>query len=117
MVSLWYSRPFCQDPYLKVDIGTAIVGVSRTVTLPDYQGLGLAHIMVDTIGGMFAHQGKRTNSYPSHPSLIRSRSTNPNWRLIKSSGTFNSKSKSKKMGAARANAVYSYVGPKLDIQL
>src|SRR5690606_1917253 len=49
-----------------------IWGVSRLVTLPDYQGLGLAFALVDTLGAAFRALGQRLHTYPAHPGLIRS---------------------------------------------
>jgi energy-coupling factor transporter ATP-binding protein EcfA2 len=102
------------------DKGKALHGLSRLVTLPDYQGLGLAFALTDALGGMFANRGERMNCYPAHPALIASFARNDKWSRIKEAGTFIKQSKSatiKGLGSARPNSVYSYVGPKLDIQL
>lgn len=121
-----HDRPVCIGALLARpvssgrDKGTAIHGLSRLVTLPDYQGLGLAFVLTDALGGMFANRGERMNCYPAHPALIHSFARNDKWRQIKQAGTVVEKSRSatiKGMGSERFNAVYSYVGPKLDIQL
>lgn len=126
-----HDRPVCIGALLPRpvssgrDKGTAIHGLSRLVTLPDYQGLGLAFVLTDALGGMFANRGERMNCYPAHPALIASFARNDNWRMMLAPGG-NKKSSAKSgtgfsgtktIGTNRPNAVYSYVGPKLDIQL
>ena len=121
-----HDRPVCFGALLPRPIssgrdkGKAIHGLSRLVTLPDYQGLGLAFVLTDALGGMFANRGERMNCYPAHPALIHSFARNDKWRQVKQPGTVQKQSKSatiKGLGSERFNAVYSYVGPKLDIQL
>jgi GNAT superfamily N-acetyltransferase len=103
------------------DKGKAIHGVSRVVTLPDYQGLGLAFVLLDSLGGMFANRGQRLNNYPAHPSFISAHDKSVNWKQVKAPGRYNCKNGAKstrrgKMGG-RPNATYSYIGPRLDIRL
>ena len=121
-----HDRPVCFTALLPRpvssgrDKGKAIYGVSRTVTLPDYQGLGLAFVLTDALGGMFANRGQRMNKYPAHPAYIAAHKRSENWSMVHASGRPNTKSKSTNkngIGSARPNAVFSYVGPKLDIQL
>lgn len=49
-----------------------VKGVSRLVTLPDWQGLGLAFVLVDRIAAMYYSLGFDVHTYPAHPALIRS---------------------------------------------
>lgn len=72
-------------PHPKVD---DIRGVSRLVTLPDYQGLGLAMILADTLGAAFKAVGKRLHTYPAHPSLVRAFDRSRMWALHKKPGKF-----------------------------
>ncbi len=58
-----------------------IMGVSRLVTLPDWQGLGLAFQLVDTLGGAYKAIGKRLHTYPAHPSLIHGFDRSQAWSL------------------------------------
>lgn len=58
-----------------------IMGLSRLVTLPDYQGLGLAMILSEKLGAVYAAVGKRFHTYPAHPSLIRSFDRSKSWAL------------------------------------
>ena len=65
-------------PHPKVD---DIMGVSRLVTLPDWQGLGLAFVLVDALGAAYKSAGKRLRTYPAHPALIRSFDRSTKWKL------------------------------------
>ena len=103
------------------DKGKAIHGVSRVVTLPDYQGLGLAFVLLDSLGGMFANRGQRLNNYPAHPAFISGHDRSANWKQVKAPGKYSGKNAAKSttggtMGG-RPNATYSYIGSKLDIVL
>ena len=91
---------------------TRIKGVSRLVTLPDWQGLGLAMILVDQLGALYAAQGYELRTYPAHPALIRSFDRSPRWKLEKKPGKFSSRpgeTGNAPMGG-RPCAVFSYCG-------
>jgi ABC-type ATPase involved in cell division/GNAT superfamily N-acetyltransferase len=99
-------------PHARVD---DIMGVSRLVTLPDFQGLGLAMALVDTLGAAYRAIGKRLHTYPAHPALTRAFDRSTVWRLEKRPGTFSARpgatSSTKGVGQSRPCAVFSYVGP------
>lgn len=63
-----------------------IIGVSRNVTLPDWQGLGLAFVLCETLGAACKAVGKVLHHYPAHPSFIRSLDKSPNWEMIQEPG-------------------------------
>jgi hypothetical protein len=93
-----------------------IYAVSRSVTLPDYQGLGLHFALQDRVAALYKAQGKRLRGYPAHPSLIRSLDRSPNYKLIKAPGMSGSnpdRGNAGKMGG-RPCAVFEYVGPAAD---
>jgi len=90
-----------------------ISGVSRLVTLPDFQGLGLAFALVDRLGAAYAAIGRRLHTYPAHPALIRAFDKSPVWALQKAPGTFSpARGSSSSVGGfgGRPNAVFQYVG-------
>jgi ABC-type lipoprotein export system ATPase subunit len=68
-----------------------IMAVSRLVTLPDWQGLGLAFVLADELGAAFAGVKKRLRTYPAHPSLVRAFERSAKWKQTKEAGTFSSK--------------------------
>jgi GNAT superfamily N-acetyltransferase len=93
-----------------------IKGVSRLVTLPDWQGLGLALALVDKLGGLYRAAGLELRTYPAHPALIRSFDHSPVWKLESKPGLKGNVSRSAlgqggTMGG-RPNAVFSYCGER-----
>lgn len=58
-----------------------IMGVSRLVTLPDWQGLGLAFVLAETVGAAYKAVGERLHTYPAHPALIQGFDQSPSWLL------------------------------------
>lgn len=98
-----------------------LVGCTRLVTLPDYQGLGLAFALLDRIASAYRAIGKRVHMYPAHPVLVRAFDRSRSWRLEKapgfaSSAPSNRTSRRSSTGTfgARPCAVFQYVGPTLD---
>lgn len=94
-----------------------VMGVSRLVTLPDWQGLGLAMILAERVGAAYKAIGKRLRTYPAHPSLIRSFDKSKTWAMAKRPGGFHPT----KTGLAsqfrwgeRPCAVFEFVGPAMD---
>lgn len=92
-------------------------GCSRLVTLPDWQGLGLAMVLIDTIGSAYKALGRRVSTYPAHPALIRTFAKSPRWTQTKKAGVFNPVSRKtstlsshKNTMGTRPNATFSYVG-------
>jgi len=93
--------------------------LSRLVTLPDYQGLGLAMILSDTIGAALKATGFRMHTYPAHPSLVRSFDHSPCYTMDKPPGVFSGRRGettsiiSMRMGG-RPCAVFEYCGPAME---
>ena len=96
-----------------------IMKISRGVTLPDWQGLGLAFVMNSTLAKAYKAVGKRLRLYPNHPPLIRSIQRMPDWRQAKKSGY---QQKQKKGGlfakfpnrVSRPCAVFEWCGDIMD---
>lgn len=95
-------------------------GISRVVTLPDWQGLGLAFVLMDHLGAAYRGVGAQLHMYPAHPSLIRSFDRSPAWKLvgkpvIKSTqaGPRSSLVQTWRAGA-RPNAVFRYIGAVME---
>lgn len=97
-----------------------IMRCSRLVTLPDWQGLGLAMILIEKLGASYKAIGKRVHTYPAHPALIRSFGKDSgNWRLVKKPGSYsprqgNTSSLGKVVFGGRPCAVFSYRGPEME---
>lgn len=99
-----------------------VMGVSRLVTLPDWQGLGLAMVLVDHLARCYKALGKRLRTYPAHPALIRSFSRSPHWTMKRKGGDFSPiQGKTATIGdgvggfGGRPCGVFEWTGPAGDL--
>jgi GNAT superfamily N-acetyltransferase len=95
--------------------GEAIRGVSRVVTLPDWQGLGLAFVLLDKLGAAYKATGLRFRNYPAHPAFVRSHQRSAAWSQIKAAGQFSTASAGTGWGG-RACGVFEYRGDALPLR-
>lgn len=58
-----------------------IKGITRAVTLPDWQGLGLTFHLARAVAGAYRALGYRVHHYPAHPAFIRAMDRSPDWAL------------------------------------
>jgi GNAT superfamily N-acetyltransferase len=56
--------------------------ISRVVTLPDYQGVGIGTALMETVAELHRRQGHRVNCTASHPAVIAHWRKSPRWRAI-----------------------------------
>ena len=96
-------------PHAKVQ---NIMGVSRLVTLPDWQGMGLAMVLAETLGAAYRSVGKYLHTYPAHPSLIHSFAKSRNWSMRKKPGYSAVNRETSTLGkiGGRPCAVFRYEG-------
>lgn len=93
-----------------------LYGFTRMVTLPDWQGLGLAMVLANTLGGAYKALNRRLHTYPNHPAWVRSYIRNKNWLSVKTHGDYSPRrGASSTVGGfgGKACAVFEYVGPSL----
>jgi ABC-type lipoprotein export system ATPase subunit len=92
--------------------GSVYYAISRGVTLPDYQGIGLQHVLRDRVSACFSALGFDIRCYPAHPALIDQIDKSDFWRLEKRPGYGSRTSKTSKTGKMghRPCAVFSYKG-------
>lgn len=91
--------------------GEYICTVSRLVTLPDWQGLGLAMALVACLGGEHKAAGKRLRTYPAHPALVAAFQKSPEWELSREGGFKSKRSTSIDGFGGRPCTVFQYCGP------
>lgn len=56
--------------------------VSRIVTLPDYQGVGIGGAFLETLGNLYREDGQRFSITASHPSIIAHCRRSSKWRTV-----------------------------------
>lgn len=103
-------------PHPKVD---DIIGVSRVVTLPDWQGLGLAMVLLDDLGAAYKAIGKRLHMYPSHPSFVRTFDRSRAWKIVQKPGLVQGSNASPTSRVRDQGkhpcAVFAYVGSAMEV--
>jgi GNAT superfamily N-acetyltransferase len=85
-VALWQNIPVAFSAWLPLRSGTVSNGYRehRTVTLPDFQGVGIGNALSACCASMWRGLGKRVFSATSHPSMISTRERSPLWRVTRS---------------------------------
>lgn len=94
-----------------------IKAVLRVVTLPDFQGMGLAFALLDRLGAAYRGLGQRFRTYPAHPAFVRAHDRSPMWSLEKRPGQHSGAtgSSSTRLGQKqRPCAVFQYAGPAME---
>jgi ABC-type ATPase involved in cell division len=96
-----------------------VYGVSRSVTLPDWQGLGISPAMTDIVAAAYKACGKRLRHNPMHPALVHMYDQHKLWSMEKRPGVFSNDALRGRPDAPaasgltkqRACAVFEYRGP------
>jgi GNAT superfamily N-acetyltransferase len=57
--------------------------ISRIVTLPDYQGIGIGMRVAEAVCEVHREQGHRINVTASHPALVAHCRRSPRWRTVR----------------------------------
>jgi GNAT superfamily N-acetyltransferase len=56
--------------------------VTRIVTLPDYQGIGIGMAVLETVAQLHRREGRRINVTASHPALVAHCRRSRAWRAV-----------------------------------
>ena len=112
-VALWQNIPVAFSAWLPLRSGTVSNGYRehRTVTLLDFQGVGIGNALSACCASMWRGLGKRVFSATSHPSMISTRERSPLWRVTRSIqlGVRDSDSRMKH-AMNRMTAGFEYIG-------
>jgi len=88
--------------------------ISRIVTLPDYQGIGIGMAMAETVADLHRQEGLRLNLTCSHPAVIGHCRRSPRWRAVgvkkTGSSTVNTRMEDYRSSSGRAVVSFEYVG-------
>lgn len=97
----------------------------RVVTLPDYQGIGFAHVLMGILGAAHKTIGNRLRAYPAHPPFIQNFRRNKDWKIVEASkfrtSTFRTKTKNFSklkewsFKPRFTGSIFEYKGEKMDL--
>lgn len=120
-VAFWGGRPVAFSSWISLfGRGSGVRRREhRTVTLPDFQGVGIGNRVSEFCASLYRGIGARVFSTTSHPGMIRYRNASPVWRMkrvpmIVSRDTAGSRVK---RSSNRITAGFEYVGPAADPKL
>lgn len=88
----------------------------RTVVFPDYQGIGLGHLLSTQIAELLKKEGKGFISTSSNPAFINSRKNDKKWivtrigRTSSGSGKIQNKNKQGSTSSNRITVSFKYIG-------
>jgi len=122
-LATWLGRPVAFNAWLPQPHGQIhnLRRGHRTVTLPDYQGVGIGNAISNHVASMWRALGFRAMSTTSHPAMVGSRARSPLWRMHRAPGRTaggGMMSRDRKFGASiaidRLSAGFEYIGPPMD---
>lgn len=82
-LAAWQGRPVCFCAVLPQPGRPAWRRISRLVTLPDYQGLGIGSAVLCAVADWLRNQRLRTSITTSHPAMIAYLRRSPHWRITR----------------------------------
>jgi energy-coupling factor transporter ATP-binding protein EcfA2/GNAT superfamily N-acetyltransferase len=113
-LAMWKERPVAFSAWLPLfGPGPPTRREHRTVTLPDYQGVGIGNALSDFVASLWAGLGYRAISTTTHPAMIRSRLESTNWRMHRRPGLAARNEGRIRHATTRLTAGFTYVGPAL----
>jgi hypothetical protein len=114
-LALWKAAPVAFSAWLPfLGAGPPTRREHRTVTLPDFQGVGIGNALSALIAGMWRALGYRAASTTTHPAMMRSRCASPLWRLHRPP-SFAHADGHVKHALTRLTAGFEYVGPAMNL--
>lgn len=116
-LATWRGVPVCFSSWLPLFSGTLpnAYREHRTVTLPDFQGVGIGNAVSAYCASAYRAIGKRAFSTTSHPAMIASRVKSPLWRVSRGT-SFAAKdgNKAVRHSPNRLTTGFEYVGAAMD---
>ncbi len=110
----WQERPVAFSAWLPhFGPGPRTRREHRTVTLPDYQGVGIGSALSDFVASLWTGLGWRATSTTTHPALIASRLLSGNWRMHRRPHFATGGDPNAKHATTRITAGFTYVGAGL----
>jgi energy-coupling factor transporter ATP-binding protein EcfA2 len=115
-LATWKGRPVAFSAWVNALTQRGGRREHRTVTLPDYQGVGIGFALSSFIASLWKGLGFRATSTTTHPAFIGARKRSPLWRMVRAPGlgrTSCEKRSPVKHAATRLTAGFEYIGPPL----
>ena len=81
-LALWRGEPVAFCAVLPLVGRRGRRRISRIVTLPDYQGVGIGAAVMEAVAGLERRAGHRVNITASHPAIIAHCRRSPRWRTV-----------------------------------
>jgi ABC-type lipoprotein export system ATPase subunit len=92
-------------------------GLSRTVVLPDFQGMGIGKKVSEVVAAALVNEGKRVFTKTVNPALGEYRNASPNWRPTSKNGKIRNDVETDGRAInrlTRASYCHEYTGPPLE---
>jgi ABC-type lipoprotein export system ATPase subunit len=107
----WHNRPVAFSSWLPfVGRGPRARREHRTVTLPDYQGVGVGNALSAFVASLWKGLGYRALSTTTHPAMIAARCRSPLWQITRKP-SFARGGDRLAHATTRLTAGFEYVGP------
>lgn len=119
-LACWRQRPVAFSAWLPfVGRGQPARREHRTVTLPDYQGIGIGHALSGLIASLWRGLGYRAVSTTTHPAFVQARLRSPFWvlRRAPSLARPGKERDALQHATTRLTAGFEYSGPALSRRL
>ncbi len=113
-LATWQDRPVAFSAWLPFfGAGPRTRREHRTVTLPDYQGIGIGNAVSDFVAALWSGLGYRAVSTTTHPAMIRARLDSANWRMHRAPAFAAGHEGKLRHATTRLTASFTFVGAPL----
>jgi hypothetical protein len=113
-LATWDDRPVAFSAWLPfVGTGPPARREHRTVTLPDFQGIGIGNTVSAAVASMWKGLGWRAVSTTTHPAMIQARLRSGLWRLRRPPSLAAGRERRLRHATTRLTAGFEYVGAAL----
>jgi ABC-type lipoprotein export system ATPase subunit/GNAT superfamily N-acetyltransferase len=113
-LATWKERPVALSAWLPYfGAGPKSRREHRTVTLPDYQGIGIGNALSDFVAALWAGLGCRAVSTTTHPAMIRARLQSSNWKMHRAPAFAAGHERKFRHATTRLTASFTFVGAPL----
>jgi ABC-type lipoprotein export system ATPase subunit len=115
-LATWKQRPVAFSAWVNALTRRGGRREHRTVTLPDFQGVGIGFAVSTFLASLWKGLGFRATSTTTHPAFIAARRRSPLWRMSRApslGGAAREKRSRVRHAAGRLTAGFEYIGPPL----